>query len=349
MRIAMVHSTFAVRGGAEHYLEDITAGLTARGHRVELFSRDGHRPRISGRRLLHLGDLIDPTGPALRGLPGFAPDVVHVHNWQGLGVLPLARIARRFPTVHTVHDHAVLDPNNALGNLGRSAALDLLLGLRRRWITRHLRRMTLLFAAEHTRRRIRADPRDRVLPPGLDPRWLRLEWPAGPRDTFLFLGALSPHKGLDLLLDAWSPEMGTLLVAGDGPLRETVEERAAADPSVRYLGYLDEAGKRAAFERCGWFVFPSRGAETYGLAAAEALAAGRPVIAAVRVRPPAASDPSLLLFRKPGELAVVLRRAAGLDPAEHARKAASAARDGSRLDRERHLDELVGIYASAAS
>ena len=180
MRIAMVHSTFAVRGGAERYLEDTAAGLAARGHQVRIFSRDGRRSRLSGRAFPHLGDLIDPTGPALRDLPGFAPDVVHVHNWQGLGVLPLARITRRFPTVHTVHDHAIRDPNNALANLGRSPALDVLLELRRKWILRRFHRMTLVFPAERTRQVIRDSPHDRVLPPGLDPRWRRFPWPPSP-------------------------------------------------------------------------------------------------------------------------------------------------------------------------
>jgi glycosyltransferase involved in cell wall biosynthesis len=359
MRIAMLHSTFAVRGGAEKYVEDITAGLRSRGHEVRVFSRDGEEPRLSARlgdrlpgplrkAFVHLGDLFDPTGPAVGDLRAFRPDVVHVHNWQELGALPVARIAGEFPAVHTVHDHAILDPNNALGTVGRSAALDTVLRLRSAWIRRRFRRLTLLFAAARTRDVIRSDPRDRILPPAVASPWHRLEWPPGQRDVFLFLGALSPHKGLDLLLDAWDPELGTLLVAGDGPLRDLVTRTARDEPSVRYLGYLDESGKRAAFATAGWLVFPSRRAETFGLAPAEALMAGRPVIAAARVRPPTAADSSLLLFHDPSELPKLLARAASMPAGEYARMAASAAADGSRLDWDDHLDALLEIYAEAA-
>jgi glycosyltransferase involved in cell wall biosynthesis len=359
MRIAMVHSTFAVRGGAERYIEDVAAGLTARGHQVRLFSRDSAplRPRITARigdrlpgplrkALVHLGDLVDPTGLDPRALRDFAPDVVHVHNWQELGVLPPARLARAYPTVHTVHDHAILDPNNALGNLGRSRPLDLLLRARSAWIRRRFRRMTLLFAAERTRDAVGAGPNARVLP--LAVAGGRQDWSPGPRDVFLFLGALSPHKGLDLLLDAWEPAMGTLLVAGDGPLRADVERAAAADPSVCFLGYLDEAGKRAALARAGWLVFPSRRAETFGLACAEALIAGRPVIAAARVRPPTAADSSLLVYDDPSELPRLLSRAAHLPTGEYAAMCASAAADGRGFDWDAHLTALLEIYEAAS-
>jgi glycosyltransferase involved in cell wall biosynthesis len=362
MRIAMVHSTFAVRGGAERYAEDVAAGLTARGHEVRVFSRDGTtvRPRISARigerlpgpvrkAVTHLGDLVDPTGLSPRDLRDFAPDVVHVHNWQELGVLPLARIARVYPTVHTVHDHAIRDPNNALGNLGRSAALDLLLRVRSAWIRRRLRRITLLFAAERTRTAVGAGANGRILPLAARTGWHRLQWPPGRRDVFLFVGALSPHKGLDLLLDAWRPALGTLLVAGAGPLRADVERAGLTDPSVRFLGYLDEDAKRAAFARAGWLVFPSRRAETFGLVCAEALMAGRPVIAAARVRPPAAAGSSLLLFDDPAELPAVLARAAAMPAGEYRAMAASAADDGRRLDWDDHLDALLEAYAAAGT
>ena len=360
MRIAMVHSTFAVRGGAERYIEDFAAGLTALGHQVRIFSRDTApgRPRITARlgdgmpgplrkAVVHLGDLIDPTGLGPRTLRDFTPDVVHVHNWQGLGVIPPARIANLYPTVHTVHDHAILDPNNALGNLGRSRMLDMLLRARAVWIRREFRRMTLLFAAVRTRDAVGAGANGRVLP--LAVAGHRRDWPPGQRDVFLFLGALSTHKGLDVLLAAWDPAMGTLLIAGDGPMRADVERAAAADPSVCFLGYLDEAWKQAAFTRAGWLVFPSRRAETFGLACAEALMAGRPVIAAAPVRPPTAADSSLLIYHDPAELPKLLARAARMPLDEYTSMAASAAADGRGLDWDEHLAALLEIYAAAGA
>jgi glycosyltransferase involved in cell wall biosynthesis len=358
----MVHSSFAVRGGAERYVRDLSRGLAARGHEVRVFSRasDGSqpddrpvpvrffdRPQRPRKILTHLGDLVDPTGLRLRDLRGFDPDVVHVHNWQGLGVLPIARLARAYPTCHTVHDYAICDPNNALANRGRSTIVDRLLALRSAWLVRRLRAVTLLWPAERTRDIVRAHvPGAARLPGRIVPLAVPTAGqPPGPprrRDVFLFLGALSPHKGVDLLLDAWRGAVhGTLLIAGDGPLRAEVER---AGPSVRYLGYLDDAGKASALREAAWLVFPSRWPENFPISCVEALVAGRPIIANAAAHPPMAADTSVLTFRGPDDLSGVLRRAAGLSEADYRALSASAAADGRRLDWDSHVDAVLAAY-----
>lgn len=374
MRIAMVHSSFAVRGGAEQYVRDVARSLAVRGHEVRIFCRDSANgdpdnehigARLSARLgarlpgpvrkgLVHVGDLVDPTGLHPRDLRAFAPDVVHMHNWQQLGTVPVERISKAYPTCHTVHDHAICDPNNALRSLGRSKLLDAVLAVRAAWIVRRFRRMVLLFPAERVRDTVQRHARRAdaltsfVLPLAVPVPWHRLEWPMGRRDVFLFLGALSPHKGLDLLLETWrsthATTGGTLLIAGDGPLRADVEQLAGVMPSVRYLGYLDDDGKRAALSTAGWLVFPSRSAETFGLVCAEALMAGRPIIAAANARPPMATDTSTLVFRNAVELGGLLTRAATMPADEYAGRAAAAADDGRRLDWDDHIDTLVGVY-----
>lgn len=185
------------------------------------------------------------------------------------------------------------------------------------------------------------------LPPG--PR----DWPPGDRRVFLYLGALDRHKGVDLLLDAWAEAAdavgGTLLVGGDGLLRAEVERAAERSRSVRYLGYLDAEGKRAAFLRAGWLVFPSQCAETFGLVCAEALTAARPILASDMARPPMAEDASVLVFRTRDELAQLLRRAARTPDDEYAAMSASAAADGARLDWDRHVDAVVETYRTVGA
>ena len=350
MRIAMVHASFAVRGGAETYIGDLARSLTDRGHEVRVFTA-ADRPRLTarlpGKAAVHLGDLADPTGLGPADLREFAPDVVHLHNWQGLGVLPVARLARAYPTVHTVHDHAVVDPNNAMLSIGRSRLLDALLRLRSAWILRRFRRVLMLYATERTRDAVvrsapgARQPRSRIVPLAVALDWNRREWPPGDPATFLFLGALGTHKGIDVLLEAWDAP-GVLLVAGDGPLRPAVER--AASGSVRYLGRLDEAGKREAFTRAGWLVFPSPRAETFGLVCAEALMAGRPIIASSQAPPPMAADTSALLYTGVGGLRAALHRAAGMPAGEYARMAGSAAADGGKLDWDDHVSAVLDAY-----
>ena len=93
------------------------------------------------------------------------------------------------------------------------------------------------------------------------------------------LGAGARWKGGALLLDAWKsvPEFPLTLV-GDGPQAAALRERAKLLPNVRFTGALDREGVRAELARAAFLVAPSLCYETFGLAPAEALAAGRAIV-----------------------------------------------------------------------
>jgi glycosyltransferase involved in cell wall biosynthesis len=94
----------------------------------------------------------------------------------------------------------------------------------------------------------------------------------------LVVSRLSSEKGIDVAIEACRVAGIALVVAGDGPERARLEGRAL-DGEVRFVGRVDDA--RLAELRAGaaLAVVPSRSAETFGLAAAEAMAAGLPVAA----------------------------------------------------------------------
>lgn len=91
--------------------------------------------------------------------------------------------------------------------------------------------------------------------------------PAEPPEV-LYLGRLSPEKNIDTLVEAVGDL--NLVVAGDGPLRSLVPHALGA---VSH----EEAGR--LLERASLLVAPCE-REGFGLAAAEAMAYGRPVVAA---------------------------------------------------------------------
>ena len=96
--------------------------------------------------------------------------------------------------------------------------------------------------------------------------------------SFLCVSALAPYKRLDVAVDAFTRLGWPLTVIGTGP--EAARLRRRAGPSVRFLGWQDEAMLQQAYAHCRGFIFP--GEEEFGIAPLEAMAAGRPVVAFAR-------------------------------------------------------------------
>jgi len=97
----------------------------------------------------------------------------------------------------------------------------------------------------------------------------------------LFVGRLSPEKGIDVLLSAWKkigPRL-PLKIVGIGPLEPQVREAVAVNPRIEYLGQKSLAETYALMGNAFALVFPSQWYETFGRTVAEAFAKGTPVIA----------------------------------------------------------------------
>ncbi|MBB0244138.1 glycosyltransferase [Streptomyces alkaliphilus] len=115
-----------------------------------------------------------------------------------------------------------------------------------------------------------------------------------PDEVMLLLcSRLSPEKHPEIALDALA-ELRTLgvrarlVVAGDGPLRGRMTERArSARLPVVFVGHVDRADRLAALQASADVVLAPGPAETFGLAAMEALACGTPVVAHARSAVPA--------------------------------------------------------------
>ena len=94
----------------------------------------------------------------------------------------------------------------------------------------------------------------------------------------LVASRLAPEKGVDVAIDACRLAGVELVIAGDGPQRAQLEARAAGG-AVRFAGRVDDGELARLRARASIALVPSRSAETFGLAAAEAMAAALPVAA----------------------------------------------------------------------
>ncbi len=194
-----------------------------------------------------------------------------------------------------------------------------------------------------------------VARPGTDPARATAVSEQGGR--LLCVATVAPHKGQDLLVRAlaefadrtgWSCTLaGSLLVAPDyvdGLTRDIAA--AGLSDRIRFAGILTGDALEAAYGAADLVILPSR-SESYGMAAAEALAHGLPVLATGVGGIPEAIDGSeagmIVSPDDPWALAVVLRQWWASGELRRRRTAAArAAREAARS-----WGDATGIVASA--
>ncbi len=248
------------------------------------------------------------------------PDVAHFHNTFPL-ISPAAYNACResgVPVVQTLQNYRLLCPGATLLREGRvceaclgkrfpgpgilhacyrdnrpaSVAVAALLGIHNTLRTWENQVDVFIAVTEFARRRfiegglpaekIVVKPNvvypDPLLPPRR-PASVRGGLPERP--YALFVGRLSPEKGLRTLIAAWGKLNARvpLRIVGDGPLRPELEASVNGARSVRFEGHLEREDVLDSLNRARFLVFPSEWYEGLPLAITEAFACGVPVIA----------------------------------------------------------------------
>jgi glycosyltransferase involved in cell wall biosynthesis len=98
----------------------------------------------------------------------------------------------------------------------------------------------------------------------------------------LFVGRLSPEKGLFTMLQAWQRLDGIpLRIVGDGPLRKEVQAYVENNrlSAIEFMGYQDHDHIFSILKRARFLVFPSTWYECSPVIINEAFACGVPVVA----------------------------------------------------------------------
>ncbi len=316
MRVALISNSLPpepATGGAQDYVADLAQEL---GGRHEVLVLSGARTCVlEGVDCVRLPvlRLLRPTEPLpakvlwhLRDqwmrsvhravsahLRDFAPDVVHTHEPQSLSAAVFTAVeARALPHVHTTHDLNLLCARVTMtrgGEFcgGRCPSCSLQRVVRGRLVARHLHR---LIAPSENYRRLHVEagivpaPRAVTIRHGAPPGTARIRSRREGRLRVGFIGALSSHKGILTLLDAFrrAPAEWTLTLAGDGPLETRIREEAARDARVSYAGYVSGEAKDAFYDSLDVLAIPSEWEEAATLVAVEAAVRGLPSVVSDR-------------------------------------------------------------------
>ncbi len=306
MRILILHSRYlsGPASGENSVVDDETHLLQRNGHTVTSWTPEPET-----------GTTLKTVATAGRAVWGFSsaervrrlirshrPDVVHVHNlFPTLSPAVLRTAAEYVPVVATLHNYRLMclpstfirDGRTCEDCLGRvpwpgvvhrcyrgSMAGSVVLGTS---VTLHriagsYDRVALFLAVSTFLRR-------KHLEAGFSPERLLVKpnfsWPMprreGPGEVFLYLGRLSPEKGVETILRAWRPGLGTLVVAGSGP--EDGRLRAMAPSGIEFLGTVDGSAVPGLLQRARALLLPSNWYEGQPRVVLEAYAAGVPVLA----------------------------------------------------------------------
>jgi glycosyltransferase involved in cell wall biosynthesis len=312
MKILLCHNYYQQPGGEDQVFADETRLLRSNGHEVLPYTLHNDAIqhmgswKIAGQTIWNRGTYNEVRKLIRRQ----RPDLMHCHNTFPL-ISPSVYYAARIenvPVVQSLHNSRLLCPNGLLlrnqricedclgrfiswpsvvhgcyrGSRAASAVVTAMLAThyaKKTW-TRAVDRYIALTEFS----------RQKFISGGIPAKMIAIKpncvdpdpgSGAGRGGYALFAGRLSPEKGIDVLLDAWSRLDGRipLKIAGDGPLAERVRAAAAENRAITYLGRQPLAELLPLVGEAACLILPSVWYEQCPKILIESFAKGTPVLA----------------------------------------------------------------------
>src|SRR5450759_4824237 len=260
MKILLIHTSYQQPGGEDVVFEQECSLLQRAGHEVIVYRRDNwEAEKYSGAQRLQLAKNAVWSGDSHREVQSLLrrhrPDVVHIHN-TFMMISPSVHWACReadVPVVQTLHNYRLFCPaanfyrgdrpceECATHSLWRgirhkcyrdsraaSATVALMLIIHRSLGTWTKTVACFIALTEFARQKFIAGglPQDRI---AVKPNFVSADPGRKDRtgDYAIFLGRLSPEKGVRTLVSAWKQLRLSvpLVIVGEGPLRGELENQ----------------------------------------------------------------------------------------------------------------------------
>jgi glycosyltransferase involved in cell wall biosynthesis len=97
------------------------------------------------------------------------------------------------------------------------------------------------------------------------------------KDYFLIVSQLRPHKQIDIAVEAFKKLGFPLIIIGEGSDGKRLCKLARGAKNIKFLGRLDDGAVNDYYKNCRAFIYPCE--EDFGIAIAEAMLFGKPVLA----------------------------------------------------------------------
>jgi len=235
-------------------------------------------------------------------LPNIKWDIIHIHSlFTGAGVMEALGDNPRY--LYTVHSPVVAEQKINWAHQGFIGKVKLLFGLRiLKWLENIIlhKASAIHVLSKFTKSQIQyfhglAD-KITIIPHWIQPEYIRTQKKAEARallgwsqniPVLFTIRNHIPRTGLDIAIDAITPltiqKRCIFVVAGDGPMRATLQQRAikagAGPAQVVFTGHLPNKKLMLAYQAADLFVLPTIELECFGLIILEALAMGCPIVA----------------------------------------------------------------------
>ena len=304
--VLFLHNRYRTTGGEERVVEDLLALVREQlGEDAELLARDSSSleagraargllrggldeqevaaaVRRTGARVVHAHNLLPAFGwrSLAAARSAGARIVLHLHQYRLVCAVGVCFTDGRDCTRCHARNTLPGIAHNCRGNRAEAVAYASSLAL---WQRRTAELADVVVVPSRFAERRLLDlgaplpaGRVRVLPPPvpLEP----VGAGADGRGHALVVSRLAPEKGVDVAIEACRLAGRPLVVAGEGP--ELGRLRGLAEGGdVRFEGRVERARLAALRAGAAIALVPSRSAETFGIAAAEAMAAALPVAA----------------------------------------------------------------------
>lgn len=296
MKVALAHDFLVKLGGAERVLK-VFADLFPEAPIFTLFYDEKAvgstfpRERIRGLPLQKMYTLSGRRQRFMLPLMDFGVERLDMAGYDLILSSNTALIHGIVPTMHQKHICYCHSPARYIWDYyhpyKREARLD---GLTGTIITRYLHSLrmwdraaagrvdTWIANSKNVQKRIRKYFRSpsQLLYPPIDVK--RFSVHRNHENYFLIVSTLTTFKRLDIAIELFNRIGRKLVIIGDGPERERLEQ--ISEKNIEFLGFQSDAMVKEYMEHCRAFLFLSD--DDFGIAPVEAMSCGKPVIAFAR-------------------------------------------------------------------